>query len=82
MKLETKNLLVTMVSTWNQVNVSKKVDVEFDEDEFSKGHWSLVVIIRGVVNAEFVSFLLPAMISNNCHWFISEYDGRVAFYIQ
>lgn len=82
MKKETKILLVSMVSTWNQFHVSKRVDVEFEEDEFSKGHWSLQVIIRGVVNADFVSFLLPALTSNNCHWFIAQYDGRVAFYIQ
>lgn len=82
MNKETKILLVTMVSTWNQFNTSKRVDVEFDENEFSKGHWSLAVRIRGVVNAEFVSFLLPAMVSNNCIWFIAECAGRVVFHIQ
>lgn len=82
MKKETKILLVSMVSTWNQFHVSKRVDAEFEEDEFQKGHWSLEVRIRGVVNAEFVSFILPAIISNNCHWFLAECAGRVVFYIQ
>lgn len=82
MKKETKILLVSMVSTWNQFHTSQRVDVEFEEDEFQKGHWSLEIRIRGVVNSDFVSFLLPAIVSNGCHWFISECAGRVVFYIQ
>lgn len=82
MKKETKILLVSMVAAWNQFHVSKRVDAEFNEDEFQKGHWSLEVRIRGVVNAEFVSFLLPALAANNCTWFMSAINHQVYFHIQ
>lgn len=82
MKKETKELIVKMVKTWNQFNCSKTVDVEIEEDEFSKGHWSLSLRIRGVVNSDFVMFLLPSLVCQECHWFIHECGGRVVFNIQ
>lgn len=75
-------MLVKMVETWNQFNLAKKVDVEFDDSEFSPGHWSVDLDIKGVVNSDFVMFLLPTLVCQGCHWFISECSGRVSFHIQ
>lgn len=82
MNLETKNLLVKMVETWNSFHLSHRVDAEFEEDEFSKGKWAIAILLRGVVDAEFMYFLLPALSCNNCLWFLSEADGRIYFHIQ
>lgn len=82
MNKETKDLVIKMVNTWNQFNLSKKVDAEFDDSEFSPSNWSLDIDIKGVVNSDFVMFLLPALVCHNCHWFLSECSGRVSFHIQ
>lgn len=82
MKKETKELLIKMVNTWNQFNLVKKVDAEFDESEFAPGLWSIDLEIKGVVNSDFVMFLLPALVCQDCHWFLSECGGRVSFHIQ
>lgn len=82
MKKETKELLVKMVHTWNQFNLVKKVDAEIEELEFSKGNWSIDLAVRGVVNPDFVMFLLPTLVCQDCIWFLSDNDGRVAFHIQ
>lgn len=82
MKLETKDLIMQMVTTWNQFNCAKRVDVEFDESEFSKGHWAINLELKGVVNSDFVMFLLPTLVCQNCIWFLSECGGRVVFHIQ
>lgn len=82
MKKETKDLVVKMVTTWNQFNCSKRVDADIDESEFAKGHWSVKLCMRGVVNSDFVMFLLPSLVCQECIWFIGECDGRVVFYIQ
>lgn len=71
-----------MVDTWNQFNIGKKVDAEIDAREFSLGCWSIDISISGVVNSDFVLFLLPAIIARNCIWFLSETNERVVFHIQ
>lgn len=82
MKKETKELLVKMVHTWNQFNLVKKVDAEIEESEFQKGCWSIDLAIRGVVNPEFVMFLLPTLVCQECYWFLGDSNGRVFFHIQ
>lgn len=82
MKKETKDVLVKMVDTWNQFNLSKKVDAEIGESEFSRGRWALTIRLRGVVNSDFLMFLLPSLVCQDCTWFIHECEGRVVFYIQ
>lgn len=82
MEKETKDLLVLMVNTWNQFNINKKVDAEIDAREFSVGCWSIDISICGVVNSDFVLYLLPAIIARNCIWFLGGTDERVVFHIQ
>lgn len=82
MKKETKDLVVTMVNTWNQFNRSKRVDSTIVESEFSKGHWSIELEIKGVVNSDFMTFLQPALYSNDCIWFFAGSNDTVVFHIQ
>ena len=82
MKKETKDLLVTMVQTWNQFNPQKAVRAHFDDSEFSPKHWSLDMAIEGVVSSDFMAFLLPALIAQDCVWFFSAYGSEVIFHIQ
>ena len=82
MKIETKDLLILMVTTWNQFNVKKQVESEIDTREFSTGQWSVDLSIRGVVNSEFVLYLLPAVITHNCIWFMSGSDDCLVIHIQ
>ena len=79
---ETKDLLILMVTTWNQFNVNKKVDAEIERNEFSPGHWAIDLSISGVVHPEFVLYLLPAIIARNCIWFLSGSNDHVVFHIQ
>lgn len=82
MKKETKDLLISMVETWNKFNPSKSVDAHFDDSEFSPKHWSLEIAINGVVCSDFMAFLLPALIAQDCVWFFSAYGSQVIFHIQ
>lgn len=82
MKKETKDLLISMVETWNKFNPSRSVDAHFEDSEFSPKHWSLDIAFGGVVGSEFMAFLLPALIAQNCIWFISAYGSQVIFHIQ
>lgn len=75
-------MVVMMVNTWNQFHLSKRVDSEIEELEFSKGCWSIDLRIKGVVESEFVLFLLPALVCQGCIWFLMDNDGRVTFHIQ
>lgn len=82
MKKETKDLITSMIKSWNQFNPQKSVDVHFDESEFSPKHWALEVAIGGVVCADFMAFLLPALQAQNCLWFFSGINNHVVFHIQ
>ena len=82
MKKETKDLLISMVETWNKFNPRGSVDAHFDESEFSPKHWSLDIAIGGVVPSDFMAFLLPALIAQDCSWFLSAYGSKVIFHIQ
>lgn len=82
MTKETKDLIITMIQSWNQFNPRKAVKVHFDDSEFSPKHWSLDMAIEGVISSKFMSFLLPALIAHNCHWFLSAYGSEVIFHIQ
>lgn len=82
MNKETKDLVVKMVETWNSFNLSKRVDAEIESSEFSKGHWAVDLRVRGVVNSDFLMFLLPTLVCQGCMWFLSECGGKVVFNIQ
>lgn len=82
MKKETKVLVIKMVNAWNQFNPQKSVDTEFEENEFNKGSWSLNIKFSGIVLSDFIAFLLPALMANNCIWFISAIDDKVILHIQ
>lgn len=82
MKNETKDLLILMVTTWNQFNIYKKVDAEIERNEFSPGNWSIDISISGAVPHEFVLYLLPAIIARNCIWYLYGSNDRVVFHIQ
>ena len=82
MKKETKDLVVTMVETWNKFNPSGWVDAQFDDSECSPKQWSLDLALGGVMSSEFMAFLLPALIAQDCHWFLSAYGSEVIFHIQ
>lgn len=82
MKKETKDLLVSMVETWNKFNPKRSVDARLDESEFSPKHWSLDIRIGGVIPSDFMAFILPALIAQDCLWFISGLDSDVIFHIQ
>lgn len=82
MKKETKEMLVLMVKCWNQCHVSKAVEFEFEESEFTRGHWSLEFRFGGVVPSDFVMFILPALAAHDCTWFMSGINNQVYFHIQ
>lgn len=82
MKKETKDLLVSMIETWNKFNPQRSVGATFDDSEFSPKHWSLDIAFSGVVCSEFMAFLLPALIAQGCIWFISAFGSNVIFHIQ
>lgn len=82
MKKETKDLLVSMVKSWNTFNPQKAVDAHFDESEFSPKHWSIDMAIEGVVCSDFMAFFLPALQAQDCVWFFSGYSHQVIFHIQ
>lgn len=82
MKQETKDLLVKMIESWNQFNPQKYVSASFDVDEIDKGCWALDVAIRGVVDSDFIAFLLPALQSFGCSWFFHAINDNVIFHIQ
>lgn len=71
-----------MVETWNKFNPQRSVDADFDDSEFSPKHWSLDIDIRGVVSSDFMAFLLPALVAQDCHWFLSAYGSEIRFHIQ
>lgn len=82
MKKETKDLLITMVESWNKFNPRRSVDVDLDDSEFSPKHWSLDMSFGGVVSSDFIAFLLPALIAQDCIWFVSGLGNRVILHIQ
>lgn len=82
MKQETKDLILLMIETWNKFHLGEKVEASFDESEFSPKHWSLEVAISGVVSPNFILFLLPTLVAQNCAWFIHAYGSNVIFHIQ
>lgn len=82
MKKETKELLVNMVLAWNQFNPQKSVEAHFDDNEFQKGSWALDVALGGVVNSDFIGFILPAIQVNNCIWFLNACGDNVIMHIQ
>lgn len=82
MKKETKDLLICMVETWNKFNQSKSVDAHFDELEFSPKQWSLDLAIVGVVNSDFMNFLLPAIYAHDCIWFMNACGDNLILHIQ
>lgn len=82
MKKETKDLIITMIQSWNQFNPQKAVKVHFDDSEFSPKHWSLDMAIEGIVCSDFLAFLLPALVAQNCIWFVSGLNQRIIFHIQ
>lgn len=82
MKKETKEMLVLMLKSWNQFNASKAVVFEFEDSEFTRGHWSLELKLSGVVPSDFIGFFLPALAANNCTWFMSAINHQVYFHIQ
>lgn len=82
MKKETKEMLVIMLKSWNQFNAAKAVVFEFEESEFSRGHWSLELKFSGVVPSDFIGFLLPALAAHGCIWFMSAVSNQVYFHIQ
>ena len=82
MKKETKEMLVLMLKSWNQFNASKAVVFEFEDSEFTRGHWSLELKLSGVVPSDFIGFFLPALAANNCTWFMSAINHQVYLHIQ
>ena len=82
MKKETKDLLVTMVQTWNQFNPQKAVKAHFDDDEFEPSHWALDVAIENIVTSDFLGFLLPALQAYKLIWFLNGCGNKVIFHIQ
>lgn len=82
MKKETKEMLVLMLKSWNQFNAGKAVVFEFEDSEFTRGHWSLELKLSGVVPSDFIGFFLPALAANNCTWFMSAINHQVYFHIQ
>lgn len=70
MKKETKEMLVLMLKSWNQFNVVKAIMFDFEESEFSRGHWALELKFSGVVPSDFIVFFLPALAAHNCTWFM------------
>lgn len=82
MKQETKDMILKMVKVWNQFNQQKAVNATTDDSEFDKGCWSLDVALTGVVNSEFMAFLLPALIVHNCHWFMYAHNDNLIMHIQ
>ena len=71
-----------MIESWNQFNPQKYISASFDVNEFNKGCWALDVAIMGVVNSDFIAFLLPALQSFNCIWFFNGHGDNVIFHIQ
>lgn len=82
MKKETKEMLVLMLKSWNQFNAAKAVVFEFEDSEFTRGHWSLELKFSGVVSSDFIGFFLPALAANKCTWFMSAINHQVYFHIQ
>lgn len=82
MKKETKEMLVLMLKSWNQFNAGKAIVFEFEDSEFTRGHWSLELKLSGVVPSDFIGFFLPALAANNCTWFMSAINHQVYFHIQ
>lgn len=81
MKKETKDLIISMIETWNMFNSQNRVDVHFDDSEFSPKRWSLDVSIKDVIKPDFVAFLLPALVAQECSWIIYAYGSNVIFHI-
>lgn len=71
-----------MVETWNKFNPKSYLDAHFDDSEFSPKHWSLDIAFGGVVPSTFMAFLLPALIAQDCLWFVSGCGSKVVFHIQ
>lgn len=82
MKQETKDLLVNMITAWNQFNPQKRVDAHVDDSEFDTNAWSLDVAIVGTISSTFMAFLMPALQVNECHWFFWGHGDKVIFHIQ
>ena len=82
MKKETKDSLILSIEFWNQFNAQKAVKALFDENEFNKGCWSLDVSFSGIVNSDFIAFILPALSVNNCIWFLSALNDKLILHIQ
>lgn len=75
-------MLESMVSAWFLYQPAERVEYEVESDEFSRGHWSLDLKIKGVVSPEFLAFLIPALRANECHWFMSAINSYVVIHIQ
>ena len=82
MKKETKDSLILSIEFWNQFNAQKAVKALFDENEFKEGAWSLDVSFSGVVNSDFIAFILPALSVDNCIWFFSAINYKLILHIQ
>lgn len=82
MKKETKDLLINMVETWNKFNLRKSVEAHFDESEFCPKNWALDIAIEGVISSDFMMFIQPVLIVQDCQWFFSAYGSQVNFHIQ
>lgn len=82
MKKEIKEMLESMINAWGYYNQSKRVTFKMECEEFSRGHWSMDLRCSGVINPEFMAFLLPALSANDCIWFLSGIGNDVIFHIQ
>lgn len=75
-------MLVLMLQSWNQFNVTKRINFKCDESEFSRGHWSLEILLNGVVPSEFFLFFLPALSAHGCLWFLSGIQNQIVLHVQ
>lgn len=82
MKKETKDLLVSMIESWNKFNPQKAVDAYFSNDEFKPLWGSIEIAFDSVAGSDFIGFILPVIMTHKCIWFMNACGSRLIFHIQ